>query len=147
MNNLVTSLRILLASNFVLYLKTHMCHWNVTGPCFFELHKLFEDQYTNLWDNVDTIAEKIKQLDGDVSLSPQDQMTFSVIVCDPTVKGAEGFVRMLYNDHNKMLILLNKVFLSAQEENNQAIMNYIAERLDYHAKMRWFLRATIDRTI
>jgi len=32
-----------LADTFVLYLKTHNFHWNVEGPQFIGLHKLFEE--------------------------------------------------------------------------------------------------------
>ena len=52
-------LRVLLASNFVLYLKTHAAHWNVRGMFFYELHNLFEKQYQELWKQTDTIAEKM----------------------------------------------------------------------------------------
>jgi starvation-inducible DNA-binding protein len=147
MNNLVDGLRILLASNFVLYIVTHAAHWNVKGQNFFELHKLFEDQYNDLWDNVDTIAEKIRELDSDVTITPLDMMNLSVIDPDQTIQNADGYVQMLYNHHNRMIMLLNKVFAIAESANNQAIMNYLAERLDFHAKTRWFLKATLDRSI
>ncbi len=39
-------------------------HWNVRGPRFFSLHKLFDKTYEHLQDNVDTIAERLVQLGG-----------------------------------------------------------------------------------
>jgi len=51
-----------LADTFVLYLKTHNFHWNVTGPMFGTLHRMFEEQYNELWVAVDTIAERIRSL-------------------------------------------------------------------------------------
>ena len=145
MDNLVDSLRVLLASNFVLYLKTHAAHWNVRGMFFLELHKMFEDQYNDLWENVDTIAEKVRELDALITLTPQEQMSLSVIDPDQTIQDGVGYIRVLLNDHNRMIMLLNKVFALAQADNNQAIMNYLADRLDAHAKMRWFLKAMVDR--
>ena len=38
-----------LADTFILYLKTHSFHWNVTGPMFQTLHQMFEEQYNELW--------------------------------------------------------------------------------------------------
>ena len=38
----------LLADSYLLYLKTHNFHWNVTGPQFHSLHEMFEEQYTEL---------------------------------------------------------------------------------------------------
>ena len=143
--DLAQALSVYLNSNFVLYTKTHSYHWNVTGRLFMELHKMFEEQYNNLWDNVDTIAEKIRQLDQPVSITPQTQLTLSIV--DPAVQLMDEleYVYRLFMDHNRMIGLLNKVFDVAESVDNQAVMNYIAERLDYHQKTRWFLKSTIDR--
>lgn len=52
----------LLADTYVLYLKTHNFHWNVTGPIFRTLHLMFEEQYTELALAVDSIAKRIHVL-------------------------------------------------------------------------------------
>lgn len=52
----------LLAENYTLYLTTHNFHWNVTGPMFNSLHAMFMAQYTELWNAVDPIAERIRSL-------------------------------------------------------------------------------------
>jgi len=41
-------LNVLLSNEFVLYTKTLKYHWNVVGPHFGPLHKLFNDQYEML---------------------------------------------------------------------------------------------------
>jgi starvation-inducible DNA-binding protein len=50
----------LLADTYTLYLTTHNFHWNVTGPMFTSLHAMFMTQYTELWNAVDPIAERIR---------------------------------------------------------------------------------------
>ena len=52
----------LLADTYTLYLTTHNFHWNVTGPMFNSLHDMFMQQYTELWNAVDPIAERIRSL-------------------------------------------------------------------------------------
>ena len=52
----------LLADTFTLYITTHNFHWNVTGPMFNTLHTMFMEQYTELWNAVDPIAERIRAL-------------------------------------------------------------------------------------
>lgn len=143
--DLIQALTVYLNSNFVLYTKTHSYHWMVVGPLFHELHLMFEGQYTNLWENVDTIAEKIRQLDGRVRITPDSQKTLSII--DPNVELMEelGYVEQLYRDHNRMIMLLGKVFDVAESVDDQAVMNYIAERIDFHKKTRWFLKATLEQ--
>jgi len=59
-NTVVEKLKVLLASSYTLYLKTHNFHWNVTGPMFTTLHTLFETQYTELALAVDELAERIR---------------------------------------------------------------------------------------
>src|SRR6516164_10958434 len=51
-----------LADTYTLYLTTHNFHWNVTGPMFNALHTMFMEQYTELWNAVDPIAERIRAL-------------------------------------------------------------------------------------
>ena len=52
----------LLADTYTLYLMTHNFHWNVKGPMFNTLHVMFMAQYTELWNAVDPIAERIRSL-------------------------------------------------------------------------------------
>ncbi len=47
----VTTLNALLADEFVLGARTRNYHWNVTGPHFHDLHKLFGLQYRGVGRN------------------------------------------------------------------------------------------------
>lgn len=60
--SIVDGLSRLLSDTYVLYLKTHNFHWNVTGPQFRTLHLMFEEQYNELALAVDSIAERIRAL-------------------------------------------------------------------------------------
>jgi len=59
---IVEGLSALLADSFTLYMMTHNFHWNVTGPQFNSLHAMFMDQYTEQWNALDIIAERIRAL-------------------------------------------------------------------------------------
>jgi starvation-inducible DNA-binding protein len=141
---LVDGMKVFLASNFTLYLKTHGAHWNVTGMFFQSLHALFEEQYTDLQEQVDTIAEKIRELDHFAPASLQEYQNNSIIDDQIGVLDAKGYLERLLMDNERMIMFLNKLFGIAQSANNQAIMNYIAERLDQHAKNRWKLRTSLN---
>jgi starvation-inducible DNA-binding protein len=141
---LIDGMKVFLASNFTLYLKTHNAHFNVTGMFFAELHKLFQKQYEDLWENFDTIAEKIRQLDAFVPASQNDFLRLSLIKEFDGVTDARGYVERLMLDHERMIVFLNRLFKIAEAAGDQAVMNYIAERLDAHGKMRWMLRTTIN---
>ena len=59
---IVKGLSALLADSYTLYLMTHNFHWNVTGPQFSSLHNMFMLQYTEQWNALDLIAERIRAL-------------------------------------------------------------------------------------
>ena len=64
MEELINQMKVLLASNFDLYLKAHNFHWNITGPNFNEYHTFFGEVYKELWEATDAIAEQIRKLDA-----------------------------------------------------------------------------------
>ena len=142
--DLVDGLKVYLATNFALYLKTHNAHWNVTGMFFPQLHSMFGDQYQDLFDQVDVIAEKIRELDAFAPGSLGEYKAHSLVNDLEGVLDAKGYLERLLKDHERMIMFLNKLFAIAQAADNQAVMNYIADRLDAHAKTRWQLRTMVN---
>ena len=57
-----TELSRLLADSNATYNKTLHYHWNVRGPHFYSLHKMFEEQYHELAEAIDVLAERIRCL-------------------------------------------------------------------------------------
>lgn len=54
----------LLASTTDLHMQLKQAHWNVKGPEFIALHKLFDDIAEQVEEQVDIIAERITTLGG-----------------------------------------------------------------------------------
>ena len=54
----------IIADQYILYTKTRNYHWNVTGEDFIQYHKLFEDQYSAIDEDIDEVAERIRALGG-----------------------------------------------------------------------------------
>lgn len=59
---LIAALGTVLADTYVLAVKTHGYHWNVTGTDFPQLHDFFDREYTALIAAADEIAERIRAL-------------------------------------------------------------------------------------
>src|SRR3569832_889353 len=68
----------MLADSYILYLKTHNFHRNVTGPMFQTLHTMFMTQYTELWGALDLIAERIRALGFP---APGSYKRYCVLLC------------------------------------------------------------------
>lgn len=144
MNTLIDGYRVLLASNFTLYLKTHNAHWNVTGMFFTQLHELFGDQYQELWEATDAIAENMRKLDAFAPGSMSEFRKYTVVDEFDSPQPARDYIERLYMDHERMMILINRVFKLAEAEDKQDHMDFLAGRLDAHSKMRWFLKSLIN---
>ena len=71
----------LLADTYRLTFKTHAYHWNVEGPLFFSLHKLTEEQYENLFDAADELAERVRAL-GKLAPARLDAIVSASIIKD-----------------------------------------------------------------
>lgn len=146
MEDLVQNMKVVLASALSLYLSTHVAHWNVQGPSFYDLHKLFEDQYQDIWQSLDDLAEHLRTLDA---LAPQSYAGFgslSQIVSLPEAEMSSGdYLAFLQKANEIMVELLNRAIKSAEAENQQGLMNFLAGRIEQHQKHRWMLRASLKK--
>ena len=62
MEKLFKQLSDIQASLFVLFHKTWIYHWNVVGPDFHQLHTLFGEQYTAMFEEIDRLTEHMRFL-------------------------------------------------------------------------------------
>ena len=60
----ITTLDVTLAASIDLWTHAKQAHWNVKGPHFIALHKLFDEVATKSQEYIDSIAERITQLGG-----------------------------------------------------------------------------------
>ena len=136
---LADNLKTLLATNFAYYLKAHQFHWNVEGPDFGELHDFFQAIYQDAYSALDPTAEYIRYLGEYAPGSLERFIELSEIAGQIKIPRARLMLEELYANNNQMLDVLNACFASANEENEQGIANFIAERLSAHGKYRWQL--------
>lgn len=146
MEKLVQSMREILGTAFALYVKTHSFHWNVEGPSFPQLHALFNEQYNEIWESLDDIAEHLRTLDAYTPMSMERFLELSSIesAAPAPVPAAEMVVELM-KDNETMISVLNEGITAATEVNEQGIINFLAGRIEAHAKHRWMLRATAKR--
>jgi starvation-inducible DNA-binding protein len=135
----------LLADTYTLYLTTHNFHWNVTGPMFNTLHTMFMEQYTELWNAVDPIAERIRALGHP---APGSYGQFQSLSSLPDVPSAPpkamDMVRILVDGHEGVARTARNVFPQAEQANDQPTADLLTQRLDIHEKTAWMLRSLLE---
>ena len=134
----------LLADTWVLYGKTHGFHWNVTGPMFNSLHGMFDTQYTELWDSLDEIAERIRALGIPAPFGDSKLTQLATIKEADSIPAAMEMVAQLVADHEAVARTARSVFEIADAANDQPSADLLTQRLQVHEKTAWMLRSLIQ---
>ena len=139
---LADSLKTLLATEYAFSIKAQLFHWNVEGPDFAQLHEFFGNVYQEVYNNsIDKTAEYIRTLDEYAPGSFERFNELSQIQGQTKIPRARLMIEELLADNTTLIDLLNDCFAVAEQENNQGIANFIAERLDAQAKHGWMLKS------
>ena len=135
----------LLADTYTLYLTTHNFHWNVTGPMFNTLHTMFMVQYTELWNAVDPVAERIRSL-GHVA--PGSYAEFGKLTSLPDAPAkppkATDMVRILVEGHEAVARTARELFPVADKANDQPTADLLTQSLTVHEQTAWMLRSLLE---
>ena len=134
-----------LADTYTLYLKTHNYHWNVTGPQFNDLHAMFMTQYTELWNAVDLIAERIRSLGHFAPGTYKAFSELSSIKEEETVPNANTMLENLLSGHETVARTCRDSFPAAEKASDQPTMDLLTQRLQVHEKTAWMLRSILGR--
>ncbi len=132
-----------LAGTYTLMVKTHVYHWNVVGPLFIPFHELTEDHYKDLFEAVDLIAERIRALGHRAPLSFAELLPKSVVEEETTNRSAEDMVAHLIADHEQLVKRLREAGIAADEVDDLVTTDMLTDRLAFHEKAIWMLRAIV----
>jgi starvation-inducible DNA-binding protein len=135
----------LLADTYTLYLKTHNYHWNVTGPMFNTLHLMFEQQYTELAQAVDLVAERIRALGFPAPGTYRDYGRLSSIKEVDGVPGAETMIADLVKGQEAVVRTARQIFPTVEKSNDQPTADLLTQRMQVHEKNAWMLRSLLEQ--
>ena len=132
-----------LADTYTLYLQTHNFHWNVEGAMFNTLHLMFMEQYTELWNALDAVAERIRSLGF---AAPGTYAEFTRLASIKEVDGvpeALDMVRKLVAGHEAVARTARAVFPAAEQGGDESSIDLLTQRLQVHEKTAWMLRSLL----
>ena len=137
------SLNRLLADENVLYIKTRKAHWNVEGPDFLAIHRFFEEQYKQLEDLIDDIAERIRTIGHYAEATLAGFLAETNLLEETRAKNdSAGFMKSLLADHETIIIHLRENIDRFDEKwQDKGTSDFITGLMEKHEKMAWMLRA------
>jgi starvation-inducible DNA-binding protein len=134
----------LLADSYTLYLMTHNFHWNVTGPMFNTLHLMFMGQYTEQWNALDLIAERIRSLGVPAPGTYKEFVKLASIKEVDGVPKATDMIRLLVAAQEATARTAREVFPLAEKAKDQPTADLLTQRLEVHEKTAWMLRSLLE---
>ena len=142
---IVQGLSRLLADTYVVYLKTHSFHWNVEGPMFQTLHQMFMEQYTETWNAIDLIAERIRSLGEYAPGTYKEYARLASIQETDGVPKAEAMVRLLIEGQEAIVRTAREVLPIADEASDEPTLDLLTQRMQVHEKNAWMLRSLLKK--
>ena len=144
MEQLIQQLKVILGTNFALYLKSHNYHWNIEGPNFPQYHDFLNNFYTEVFAQIDPIAEHIRYLD---SYAPGSMERFLELAdieeAVDIIPSSMDMMTQLKSDNDRFIVHLRAGVAAAEQANEPAVGNFLQELLGAHQKKAWMLRSII----
>jgi len=144
MEQLIQQLKVILGTNFALYLKSHNYHWNIEGSNFPQYHDFLNGFYNEVFAQTDLIAEHIRYLD---SYTPGSMERFlelaDITEAVDVVPSALAMMSELKSDNDRYIIHLRAGIAAANQADEPAVSNFLQDLLGAHQKKAWMLRSII----
>jgi len=139
----VSALKTVLGETYALYSKTHGYHWNVTGPNFQALHDMFMIQYTDLWEALDTIAERIRALGAFAPGSASEILDAATIRPDNGIPDAPTMVSNLARGQETLAKAIREAIEVAEQAKDDVTVDLLIQRATIADKTAWMLRSSL----
>jgi starvation-inducible DNA-binding protein len=142
----VKILNTVLADEYVLYTKTRNYHWNVVGPQFHDLHKFFDEQYDELAEIVDDVAERARSVGGPALGTLAEFLQQTRLKEQPEqYPGAREMIANLLADHEAIIRTLRvDLETCADKYHDIGTNDFLTGLMEKHEKMAWMLRACLE---
>jgi starvation-inducible DNA-binding protein len=133
-----------LANTYVLYAKIQGVHWNVSGPSFFSIHKMTEEQYEDLATSIDELAERIRAIGFLAPTTLARVLEVSEVKEMGHESDAGVMVEALVRDHQKVARILREAVGEADKVDDVFTADMLTARIGSHEKFGWMLRALVS---
>lgn len=134
-----------MADSFVVYMKTLNFHWNMVGDRFFMFHKLLEEQYEEVSEGIDQLAERIRMLGQPSPGTLSEILNLSCIKEANKKLSQEKMIEELAKDNTTLVEHCRQIIDFTDEKEDQGSSDLLVDRMRAHDKNAWILRSHIER--
>lgn len=134
----------LLADEVVLYIKTRNYHWNIEGSNFHEMHIFYENQFKQIDDIMDEIAERIRTIGHYTEARLVDYLKLTSLIEPPYTNFQNDQLKYLLASHETIINNLRRLIpLFGDKHKDLGSSDFVTQLLGRHEKMSWMVRAYI----
>lgn len=139
--SIVDGLNLVLADSYALMALTHLAHWNTEGEDFFALHEAFENQYKNLFEATDEVAERVRALNAYAlgGLSTLAKVAQMDEFKSPAPQ--KDYVAALIVSHEKVVEDAARLRDAAGNASDLETQDLMIGRIQWHQKILWMLKS------
>jgi len=102
---------------------------------------MFEEQYRDLWNSTDDIAERIRGLGQPAPGTTAKLKELSEIKESERIPSAMEMLRELISDNETATSTIRAALSIAQDAGDEATAGLLADRLSYHEKQVWMMKS------
>lgn len=136
----VKDLQTQVANAFIVYLNYKHYHWQTFGPLFRDLHRLFDEFASEVYETIDVLAERVRMIgQNPVSRIEEFQKT-------ATIKSASDnhdMQQMITEANSNAIQIIKEMRLAIQTangKNDPGTADVLTRFVQIHEKHEWWLR-------
>ena len=135
-----SSLNVLLADAFALYLKTKNFHWHVSGRHFHDYHVMLDEQSDAIFASTDQLAERVRKLGG-TTLRSIGQVSKLQTIQDNNADYVppREMLRELMEDNKHIAAAMRKAHKLCDEHEDSGTAGLLETFIDETERRTWFL--------
>jgi starvation-inducible DNA-binding protein len=130
----------LVADAFALYVKTKNFHWHLAGSHFRDYHLLFDEQADQIFESIDTLAERVRRVGGTTIRSIAHISQLQTIEDDNEEFVPAGeMVRRLMQDNEHLARMQRAAHQVCEQSRDVATASELEIIIDQTERRQWFL--------
>jgi starvation-inducible DNA-binding protein len=134
-----------ISNTSLLAIKTKKFHWDIVGPQFIALHRLWDEQHAVLVGYIDKMAERVRARGGYPIGTAAGFLEHAIVQEHPgSVASATDAVAALLEDHELLTRMLRHSIGRCDTLGDAGSADFLTMMLEGHEQMAWMHRSFLE---